>query len=94
MPAELKIGIIGDFDPASHTHPRTNDALQHAAAQLGRDISIAWIPTEELSARTAAVQLDGFAGIWCSPGSPYRSMEGALAGIRFARERGYPFTGT
>jgi CTP synthase (UTP-ammonia lyase) len=94
MPAELKIGIIGDFDPVSHTHPRTNDALQHTAAQLGRDISIAWIPTEEPSARTAAVQLDGFAGIWCSPGSPYRSMEGALAGIRFARERGYPFAGT
>jgi CTP synthase (UTP-ammonia lyase) len=93
MPAELKIGIIGDFDAASRTHPRTNEALGHAAAQLGHDISIAWIPTIELAAGAPSL-LNGFSGIICSPGSPYRSMEGALAGIRFARERDYPFAGT
>jgi CTP synthase (UTP-ammonia lyase) len=32
--------------------------------------------------------------IWASPGSPYESFEGALAGIRLARERGYPFFAT
>ncbi|MBI4585032.1 MAG: hypothetical protein HY717_13550 [Planctomycetes bacterium] len=29
-----------------------------------------------------------------APGSPYESLEGALRGIRFARERGVPFAGT
>ena len=93
MAGELKIAIIGDFDPASRTHPRTNEALRHSAAYLRRDITIEWIPTDALSARPSA-RLEDFAGIVCSPGSPYRSIEGALAGIRFARERGYPFAGT
>lgn len=48
MPSAIQIGIIGDFDPNSRTHPRTNDALRHAAASIGTEISITWIPTEEL----------------------------------------------
>lgn len=91
--SELKIAIIGDFDPDSRTHPRTNEALEHAAAHIGRMISIEWIPTEHLANHGTAA-LEGCAAIVCSPGSPYRSMEGALQGIRFARERGYPFVGT
>ncbi len=31
---------------------------------------------------------------FCSPGSPYRSLDGALEAIRFAREGGVPFIGT
>lgn len=49
-----------------------------------------WLATE--SALTA--QLDSYAGFWCVPASPYRSMEGALRVIRFAREQGRPFLGT
>lgn len=90
---QLQLGIIGDYDPNSRTHPRTNEALEHAAAHLGRAISINWIATEQITSRGTSM-LESCAGIVCSPGSPYRSMEGALAGIRFARERGYPFAGT
>lgn len=90
---ELKIGIIGDFDPNSRTHPRTNEALADAAATLGMSLSIAWVPTAEI-ARRGPSMLAECGGIICSPGSPYRSLEGALEGIRFARERGYPFAGT
>ena len=38
--------------------------------------------------------LRGFHGIWCVPGSPYASMDGALNAIRFARENKVPFLGT
>jgi CTP synthase (UTP-ammonia lyase) len=38
--------------------------------------------------------LEKFAGFWLVPGSPYRSMAGALAVVRFARERAIPFLGT
>lgn len=31
---------------------------------------------------------------WCAPGSPYRSLTGALDAIRFAREERVPFIGT
>jgi CTP synthase (UTP-ammonia lyase) len=32
--------------------------------------------------------------VWIAPGSPYQSLDGALAAIRFARERNVPLLGT
>lgn len=40
------------------------------------------------------VRLARFGAIWCVPGSRYASTAGALAAIRFARERSLPFLGT
>jgi CTP synthase (UTP-ammonia lyase) len=93
MTRSVKIGIIGDFDPLCVPHAATNAALDHAAARLGVSVAVSWVPTPTLEDRPAA-RLDGFDGLWCSPGSPYQSMEGALAGIRFARESRWPFFAT
>ena len=30
--------------------------------------------------------LESFDGLWCAPGCPYKSAEGAMNGIQFARE--------
>ena len=68
-------------------------ALHLAADEMGCGIQPAWLPTDSLT-RTAANRLEPFDGIWCTPGSPYRSMDGALRAIRYARENGRPFLGT
>jgi len=39
-------------------------------------------------------RLAAYDGIWIAPASPYRSMDGALAAVRHARERGVPLVGT
>ncbi len=39
-------------------------------------------------------RLAAYDGLWIAPASPYRSMEGALGAIRYARERGVPLVGT
>jgi CTP synthase (UTP-ammonia lyase) len=93
MGQHLAIGVIGDFDPSSSSHAATNAALDHAAAALGRLAKVSWLPTPGLVGEPA-LGLERFDGLWCSPGSPYKSMDGALAGIRFARERGWPFFAT
>jgi CTP synthase (UTP-ammonia lyase) len=93
MTNNLKVGVIGDFDPSSSSHVSTNAALDHAAAALERSVTVSWLPTPGLEAEPAP-GLERFDGLWCSPGSPYRSMAGALAGIRFAREKGWPFFAT
>lgn len=92
----LKIGIIGDFDPGYPSHLATNEALFHAAEALSVTVEPVWIPTRSLekdSGETDAY-LNGVDAIWCSPGSPYISLKGALKGIRFAREKHRPFIGT
>ena len=94
MLAAARIGIIGDFDPAKPSHRATHEALQHAAEALALRVETRWLPTPSLLGQEGEHVLGACHGLWASPGSPYASMEGALAGIRFARERQWPFVGT
>ena len=50
-----------------------------------------WLATDGIRGINDLVDFDG---LWCVPASPYRSAEGALRAIRFARETGRPFLGT
>jgi CTP synthase (UTP-ammonia lyase) len=93
MAQPVKIGIIGDFKPDSRSHIATQKAIGHAANALDISIEVQWLPTPSLE-EDAEASLQPFDGLWCSPGSPYQSMEGALQAIRFAREAGRPFIGT
>jgi CTP synthase (UTP-ammonia lyase) len=90
----LKIGVIGDFDRKMRSHIPTNEALSHAAEALAVPVEPSWIPTESLSDGGIREALARYDALWCAPGSPYKSMDGALRGIRFAREEGWPFIGT
>jgi CTP synthase (UTP-ammonia lyase) len=84
---QARVAIVGDFDPANRTHAFTNGALEHVG------LGFEWIPTVAL-ARQAETRLAPYDGVWIAPASPYRSMDGALAAIRYARERGVPLVGT
>lgn len=92
MKSLLRIGVIGDFNSNFAHHYATDDSLRHSAESLGIEVLTTWIPTESLETDTA--ELQPFDGLWCSSGSPYKSMEGALRGIRYARESGKPFVAT
>jgi CTP synthase (UTP-ammonia lyase) len=93
MPRVLSIGIIGDYNPSSETHAATNRAFHHAAIRLGASVDMEWVPTSSLQ-ENAEGRLGRFDAFLCAPGSPYKSMRGALNGIRFAREGDRPFLGT
>jgi CTP synthase (UTP-ammonia lyase) len=94
MKGSLKVGVIGDFDPSLSVHTATNDAIGQAREALGLELSISWIPTPTLAKKPAKEVLSSFDALWCSPGSPYENMSGALEGIRFGRENGWPFFAT
>ena len=89
----VRVGIIGDRDPSKRTHLATEAALEHAAGALGVPVDAWWLPTDRIDEH-AAETLRGFDSLWCAPGSPYRSLAGALESVRFAREEGVPFIGT
>ena len=94
MSDAVRIGILGDFNPEFRSHHATNDALQHAARKLGIEVQSEWIPTPSLVKPDAEKKLESFDGFLASPGSPYKSFEGMLKGIQFARVRDWPFLGT
>jgi CTP synthase (UTP-ammonia lyase) len=87
----LHIGIVGDRDDRIAAHRGIAAALPLAAQALDLDVQPRWLPTESI---TDDAVLHGLHVIWCVPGSPYRSKEGALLAIRRARERPLPFLGT
>lgn len=87
----ITIGLVGDYDPNIPAHQAIPLALQHAAAALNIKLAFGWVPTHEI---TSAARIAAFDGIWCTPGSPYRHMDGALLAIRHARENAVPFLGT
>ena len=89
----LRIAIIGDYDKKYISHPQTGEAVVAAGHRAGIDAGYEWIGTDTIAARGVHV-LDAFDGVWMSPGSPYRSLDGALAGIHHARLSGKPFVGT
>jgi CTP synthase (UTP-ammonia lyase) len=90
----IRIGILGDFNPGLRSHRATNDALQHAAHKLQREIETTWLPTPSLLDADAAAQLDTLDGLWGSAGSPFKSFDGMLKGIEFARVHDRPYLGT
>ena len=89
----IKIGLVGDFDPAFQPHLATLAALEHAADALGCEIATEWLPTLKL-AESSVKELERYAGLWIAPGSPYKSLAGALAAIRYARESNVPLIAT
>jgi CTP synthase (UTP-ammonia lyase) len=90
----VRIGILGDFNPEFRSHHATNDSIQHAARKLDFELHSEWIPTPDLTKPDAHKILESFDGLWASPGSPYKSFDGMLKGIEFARTRDWPFLGT
>jgi CTP synthase (UTP-ammonia lyase) len=93
MPNSVRVALIGDYNPNVTAHRAIPPALDLAARALGCLVEHTWIATPE-PLRAAGALLRGYHAIWCVPNSPYASMEGALAAIRFAREQGVPFLGT
>jgi CTP synthase (UTP-ammonia lyase) len=95
MNQQVKVGIIGDYDPKKFfSHVPTSEALNHAASALAVSLDITWLPTLSLGDQSRVTVLKQFDALWCAPGSPYESMDGALQSIRFAREMEWPFIAT
>ena len=68
--------------------------MQHAAAKLKIAVESEWLATPSLVEPNAGKILETFDGIWAAPGSPFKSFDGMLKGIEFARRRDWPFLGT
>jgi len=88
MQSALRIGLIGEFNEQQKAHHAIAAALD--AASEGK-VETTWVSTDSVGNAAALTECDG---LWCVPGMPYRSADGALAAIRTARSHRIPFLGT
>ena len=89
----IRIGVVGDYNDRNETHRATGAAVDHAANGQGVQAEVTWIATPDVEG-TAEQTLAGFDALWIAPGSPYRSMHGALDAITYARTHDVPLLGT
>ena len=76
MKHTIDVGLVGDHDPERVTaHRAIPLALARAGGELGLEIRPHWVGTDSISDAAQVARVDG---LWCVPGSPYRSLEGAL----------------
>jgi CTP synthase (UTP-ammonia lyase) len=90
----VRIAVLGDYDPKSPTLPAIEKSLQHSAEKLDIPLEAEWVATPSLLEPKTLKRLETFDGIWAAPGSPYKSFDGMLKGIEFARRRDWPFLAT
>jgi CTP synthase (UTP-ammonia lyase) len=88
----IRIGVMGERDGTFPPHRALDDAVQHSASELALGVECVWVSTGAIAKGPETV-LAGYDGLWAAPGS-LESVDGALAGIRFAREKRIPFFGT
>lgn len=90
-----RIGIVGEFQASFDPHSAIASAVEHAqsAKASTQPVTLEWIATD-VAQGMPSDDLAGYAGWWVAPGSPYRSMTGALKVIRYAREHDIPLLGT
>jgi CTP synthase (UTP-ammonia lyase) len=92
-PGNLQVAVVGDRQTGHGPQDAIEAALAHSAAELAIDVTVRWHATPVLADDAAGALRDADA-VWCAPGGPFANLDGALAGIGFARERQLPFLGT
>jgi CTP synthase (UTP-ammonia lyase) len=90
----IEIGVIGDYDANKTSHLAMMAAIEHASRHLSVATKPTWLPTSSFLAGAGRKTAGRYDAFWASSGSPYHSIEGAVDGIRLARESGRPFIGT
>jgi CTP synthase (UTP-ammonia lyase) len=94
MNETVAVGIIGDYNPNYQSHIATTDSLRHVGEALSINIEASWLPTISIEKEYNDSSFKKYNALWCAPGSPYISIDGALKAIRYARENDVPFIGT
>jgi CTP synthase (UTP-ammonia lyase) len=90
---KVKIAIVGEFHKDFIPHASLNHSLDYLSQESTYSIEYNWIDTSTLEDNVQEV-LFKYHGIWSAPGSPFKSLEGAVNAIQYAHEKNIPHLGT
>jgi CTP synthase (UTP-ammonia lyase) len=51
---DLRIGIVGDYDPTYISHDATGAALEASGQRLGLEVNWEWVATEAIAANASS----------------------------------------
>lgn len=85
-----KIGICGKYTEMDDSYASVEEALRHAAAELGGSVDITYLDSENLDDDDS---LDSYDGIIVPGGFGERGVEGKIEAIKYCRENDIPVLG-
>ncbi len=90
---EISIAVVGKYAEHRDAYKSVYEALDHAGIACAAQIRIGPVRSEDVEASGPEHLLGGYDGILVPGGFGERGIEGKVAAIRFAREKGIPFFG-
>ncbi len=87
------IGVVGKYTHVRDAYKSIIEAFVHAGAAHHARVDLRWIEGEALESHAPAELLAELDGIVVPGGFGERGIEGKIAAVRYARERGIPFLG-
>jgi len=88
---KARIAIIGEYYENFKPHTSINKSLDYLSDEYNFEYE--WVDTEVVNKKRDHL-LGKYSGIWSAPGSPFKSLNGALYAITFARLNDIPHLGT
>ncbi|MFB6203374.1 MAG: CTP synthase [Candidatus Nanohaloarchaea archaeon] len=84
-----EIAVCGKYTEMDDSYASVEEALKHAAAELGGSVEVQYLDSEEIE----GPELEGFDGILVPGGFGSRGIQGKINAIRHARENDVPYLG-
>ncbi|MES9991179.1 MAG: CTP synthase [Candidatus Thiodiazotropha sp.] len=89
---EVKVAMVGKYVHLTEAYKSLSEALVHAGVHTGNRVKIHYVDSEQLE-RSGLESLEGMDAILVPGGFGNRGVEGKIAAVRFAREKGIPYLG-
>ena len=89
----VRIAVIGKYVQLQDAYKSIDEALRHGGLANDAAVDVQRIDAEQIEQEGAPKALSGVHGVLIPGGFGHRGIEGKLAAIRYARERGVPFLG-
>jgi len=89
----VKIAVVGKYVNLRDAYLSVMEALRHGGFAHGADVQIEWVASDDLGGAATEESLADADGILIPGGFGIRGVEGKVAAVRYARERGVPFLG-
>ena len=90
---DVTVALVGKYTSLHDAYISVVEALKHGGLAHKSNVTIKWIPSEDLNEENADELLHDVSGILVPGGFGDRGIDGKIRAIRHAREHGIPFLG-
>jgi len=90
---KVRIGMVGKYTHLTDAYKSLNESLAHGGVARGAEVELTYVDSEKIDPNDPTAELAELDGILVPGGFGDRGVEGKIAAVRYAREKGVPFFG-